>query len=144
MKYTNEGSINLKAIRFEVDDLEANIEFYKKLGCIVEKVDDTSVSVSVYIRFNKDTNVLIHLLKDFRRKEELTDKEKEPVFEVCATENEGQTFPDVFEEIAQNGIQYKNVNPEKHISMIAKFDDENGHSWELIDDFDYLAIDEPK
>ena len=138
----NKELINLKAIRFEVDNLELSIAFFRKLGCFIEEVKNSNHTISAYISFNNDSTTMIHLLKDFRRTELLTQAEKAPVFELAAIEGDDRGFPEVFQEVYQNGVKYSNVDPETNIPIVAQFMDESGHNWELIDDFDYLAIKE--
>ena len=50
----------LNAIRFQVDSLDESLAFYKKLGCIVEKVESSNYSISVYVKFGVNDSVMIH------------------------------------------------------------------------------------
>lgn len=133
----NEGTINLKEIRFEVEDLQLSIAFYRKLGCMIEEVENSKHLISAYIIFNYTSTIKIHLFKDFTRTEKLTEEEKAPVFIITAIEDENRDFAEVLDEIHQNGITYTNVDPKTIIPIVAKFNDESGHNWELMDDFNY-------
>jgi hypothetical protein len=138
MTQKNMGSINFKAIRFEVDDLELAISFYRKLGCIIEEVRNSCYTISVYLSFSRNSDVLIHLIKDFRREKKLDAVEKLPTFEINANEKDEHFYEDVFSELMDYGIEYSNVKKrDAVICAVGQFADTNGFNWELIDDFDY-------
>ena len=72
----------LHAIRFQVDNVDESLAFYKKLGCKIEKVENSKYSISVYLNFSVYDSVMIHLFKDFTKEETLTKIKNKPVFEL--------------------------------------------------------------
>ena len=132
----------LNAIRFQVDSLDESLAFYKKLGCIVEKVESSNYSISVYVKFGVNDSVMIHLFKDFRKEEKLTSSEKQPVFEIVPNQTILDNYhEEIFEALAWNGIKYSNVeNPKEIICVVGQFNDPNDCDWELVDQKTELRV----
>lgn len=123
----------LHAIRFQVDSLDESLAFYKKLGCIVEKVESSNYSISAYLKFSVHDTIMIQLFKDFRKVEKLTEKEKLPTFELAVNQRAENYYDEIFGMLAENGIEYSNCkDPEKMICMAGSFVDNNNLNWELI------------
>ena len=124
----------LHAIRFQVDSIDETLAFYKKLGCVIEKVESSNYSISVYLKFTVYDSTMIHLFKDFRKEEKLTEIEKQPTMELAANKKSDNYHEEIFGVIAWNGIKYSNVdNPQEIICVVGQFADQNNCNWELVD-----------
>lgn len=126
---------------WEVDDLEQSIQFYRKLGCVIETTNNSRYSISVYLSFSKQDRVYIHLFKDLRKESKLTDLEKLPALELAANEDAQHFYDEVYSDLFENGIKYSNVDdPEKTLAIAAQFNDLNNLQWELMDPSEIEAV----
>ena len=140
MATSPEGFISLKSIRFEIDNLEESLKYYKKLGCIIDEIESTNYSISIFLRFNEKDEILIHLYKDLRRTDNLTEAEKIPTLEIVErfdlnTDDEIEVS---YSKLVDTGIISLDPMPEGYFEETFHFDNSNGVNWELVDDFEYL------
>ena len=128
---TKTGLTTLSAIRFQVDSLDESLAFYKKLGCIVEKVESSYCSISAYVKFNVNDTVMIRLYQNFTHEEKLTAIEKRPVYELAAHAEVGYYHKEISSILATKGIKYLNVQDLNTISMSSQLVDNNNCDGEL-------------
>lgn len=139
MQQKTTGIIDLKSIRFEVENIDENVFFYQQLGCTIEKVVRTTFDISVYLRFNQNNDVLIHLTEYLHRNRPLIPSRKLPRFEIAANEEERSAYEATFLKLQDNGIEFYNArNCGKRIPIIGEFIDLYRNRWVLNDELNPL------
>lgn len=134
-----------KCLHLTVDNIKQSIKYYEKLGFRIIDAESTRNTSSVYLCLSKDLakpgDFTICLTMVFGK--QITTAIPPPfslefAAEVNLDHEDGDLFQDIFQQLSDKGIVYKNASVlemKKVVVGVGMMSDPDGNSLQIVDDF---------